>query len=288
MEKQTQIQLLIAEDEQVLRSGLASLPWAKHGIALLPPAKNGLEAVARAKAQRVDILLTDIRMPGLSGLDAARQIRELYPEMEILFLSGYGEFEYAQKAIRLAACNYILKPSTPDGIISAVCEAGERVRTQQKQAGAVRQLQQEVETLSKVVVTSRTVEEQRAQEIPCEEDVVRIVSYIGAHYREPITLTSLADEFHFNSVYLSRFIKKRSGHTFTELLTSTRMYHAARLLKESALKNAEICERIGMSDERYFGQVFQRTYGMTPHEYRRSSKKPEQDLMKALMGDSRG
>lgn len=80
MEKTPRIQLLIAEDEQVLRSGLASLPWEKNGITLLPPAKNGLEAVECAKAQRVDILLTDIRMPGLSGLDAAKQIRELYPK----------------------------------------------------------------------------------------------------------------------------------------------------------------------------------------------------------------
>ena len=288
MEKTPRIQLLIAEDEQVLRSGLASLPWEKNGITLLPPAKNGLEAVECAKAQRVDILLTDIRMPGLSGLDAAKQIRELYPNMEVLFLSGYGEFEYAQKAIRLQACNYILKPSTPDAILSAVREAGARVQMQRSERGAVQQLRQQVETLSKVVVTSRTVEEQRAQEIPCEEDIVKIVGYIGSNYREQITLTSLAEAFHFNSVYLSRFIKKKSGHTFTELLTSTRMYHAARLLKETSLKNGEICERIGMGDERYFGQVFQKAYGMTPHEYRKSSKKPEQDLMKALMGEHRG
>lgn len=288
MEKKPQIHLLIAEDEQVLRNGLASLPWETHGIVLLPPAKNGLEAVATAEQQQVDILLTDIRMPGLSGLDAAKQIRDRYPHAEILFLSGYGEFEYAQKAITLQACNYILKPSTPNDILSAVKEASSRILSRQGEAHTVKKLQQEVEHLSKVVVTSQMVAEQRASEIPCEEDIVKIVSYIGEHYREAITLTSLAEAFHFNSVYLSRFIKKKSGHTFTELLTSTRMYHAARLLKETALKNAEICERIGMSDERYFGQVFLRTYGMTPHEYRKSSKKPEQDLMKVLIGGQRG
>ena len=63
------------------------------------------------------------------------------------------------------------------------------------------------------------------------------------------------------------------------------MYHAARLLKETRLRNREICERIGMSDERYFGQVFQKTFGVSPREYRKSNRAAELDLQKMLMGD---
>lgn len=105
------------------------------------------------------------------------------------------------------------------------------------------------------------------------------------HYHENITLTNLANYFHFSSVYLSRFIKKHTGYTFTELLTNTRMYHAACLLRETNLRNADIADRIGMNDERYFGQVFQKTFGMSPVEYRKN-RKDTFNLKKLLFGDS--
>ncbi len=285
MEKEARIAMLIVEDEQALRNGLASLPWREHGIALLPPARNGQEAIEQARENRVDILLTDIRMPGPSGIEVAEYIRQRYPESEILFLSGYGEFEYAQRAISLQACNYILKPSNPKDILTAVDEAKARILSRNSRNDSYQQMQQEIDQLSRVVATSRMVEQQSAQELPCEEDIVKIVSYIGAHYREPLTLVSLAEAFHFNSVYLSRYIKKKSGHTFTELLTSARMYHAARLLKDTSLKNREICDRVGIGDERYFGQVFQKTYGVSPHEYRKSKRSTDQDLIGILMGE---
>lgn len=285
MEKDEVLYLLIAEDEQALRNGLASLPWREQGITLLPPAKNGQEAIERANESPVDILLTDIRMPGPSGTEVAEHVRSLYPGSEILFLSGYGEFEYAQKAITLQACGYILKPSNPSAILGAVNQARDRILSRNSQKDSYAQLQQEVRQLSRVVDTSRMVEQERSREIPCEEDIIRIVRYIGEHYREPLTLGSLAEAFHFNSVYLSRYIKKKSGHTFTELLTSTRMYHAARLLKGTSLKNGEICDRIGMSDERYFGQVFQKTYGVSPQEYRKSKRRMDRDLIDILMGE---
>lgn len=284
MEKEMTVNLLIVEDEQALRNGLASLPWKKDGIFMLPPAKNGLVALEQAESTRIDILLTDIRMPGASGIEVAERVRHLYPMSEILFLSGYGEFEYAQQAITLQASHYILKPSNPKDIISAVNQAKDRLLSHREADTSYQKLQQEVEQLSKVVVTSRMVDQQYAEELPCDEDIVKIVGYIGEHYREQITLVSLAEAFHFNSVYLSRFIKKKSGHTFTELLTSTRMYHAALLLQETTLKNGEICDRIGMGDERYFGQVFQKAYGMTPHEYRKRKRRMNQDLMSILLG----
>lgn len=285
MEKREEITLLIVEDEQALRNGLASLPWGQQGITLLSPAKNGQEAIERADENPVDILLTDIRMPGPSGIEVAEHVRSCYPGAEILFLSGYGEFEYAQRAITLQACGYILKPSNPRDILSAVGQARDRIASRKNQKDSYQQLQQEVSQLSRVVDTSRMVEQQRSREIPCEDDIIQIVRYISEHYREPLTLVCLAEAFHFNSVYLSRYIKKKSGHTFTELLTSTRMYHAARLLKETSLKNGEICDRIGMGDERYFGQVFQKTYGVSPQEYRKSKRQMERDLMDLLMGD---
>lgn len=227
MTKEEPIYLLIAEDEHMLRNGLASLGWAAQGITLLPTAKNGLQAVEIATEHTVDILLSDIRMPGLSGMEVAQFVRDRYPGAEIIFLSGYEEFDYAKKAISLHANNYILKPAMPQDVLRAVGAAKDKILQRRREEDAKRQMEMELQNLSKVAsVTQKPTDEPG---IPTEEDITQVVSYIRKHYQEPLNLAALAEEFHFNPVYLSRLIKKKSGHTFTELLTSVRMYHAARL-----------------------------------------------------------
>lgn len=84
----------------------------------------------------------------------------------------------------------------------------------------------------------------------------------------------LAEEFHYTTVYLSYYIKKETGYTFLEILNSVRMYYAAKYLKETKLKNGEICRRIGIADERYFGQVFKKKYGLPPYEFRKAGEVP--------------
>lgn len=279
MAKEEPIYLLIAEDEQMLRTGLAGLGWAAQGITLLPAAKNGLQAVETATEHTVDILLSDIRMPGLSGMEVAQFVRDRYPQAEIIFLSGYEEFDYAKKAISLHANNYILKPAMPQDVLKAVGAAKDKIVQRRREDQNKRQMEMELQNLSRVASATQAPADEPG--IPTEEDITQVVQYIRKHYQQPLNLAALAEEFHFNPVYLSRLIKKKSGHTFTELLTSTRMYHAARLLRDTVLKNGEICTRIGMGDERYFSQVFLRTYGVSPQQYRKQHRQgkplPEPD-----------
>ena len=109
-------------------------------------------------------------------------------------------------------------------------------------------------------------------------DIQEILKYIYRNYEENLTLSALASHFYFSSVYMSGYIKRYTGHTFLEVLTSVRMYHAARLLKETKMKNREIGMRVGIPDERYFGQVFKKTFGITPYEYRKSNAEPKEAL----------
>ena len=158
----------------------------------------------------------------------------------------------------------------PQDVLRAVGAAKDKILQRRREEDAKRQMEMELQNLSKVAsVTQKPTDEPG---IPTEEDITQVVSYIRKHYQEPLNLAALAEEFHFNLVYLSRLIKKKSGHTFTELLTSVRMYHAARLLRDTVLKNGEICTQIGMGDERYFSQVFLRTYGVSPQQYRKQHR----------------
>ncbi len=105
--------VVVADDEDELRQALcAMLPWEKLGFRLVGDAANGLEALELVERLEPDLLITDIQMPFISGIDLARQVREIRPAIHIVFLSGYDDFEYAQQAIEYNIIRYLLKPIT--------------------------------------------------------------------------------------------------------------------------------------------------------------------------------
>ncbi len=105
--------VVVADDEDELRQALcAMLPWEELGFRLVGDAANGLEALELVERLEPDLLITDIQMPFISGIDLARQVREIRPAIHIVFLSGYDDFEYAQQAIEYNIIRYLLKPVT--------------------------------------------------------------------------------------------------------------------------------------------------------------------------------
>ncbi|WP_046214009.1 helix-turn-helix domain-containing protein [Paenibacillus wulumuqiensis] len=115
------MRILIVDDEVIIRTGLASvIPWHELGLELLEPAGSAEEALERMVREQPHILLTDIRMTGKTGLELAEEARILLPELEIIILSGYDDFSYAQQAIRQHVADYLLKTSPPEEIIKTV------------------------------------------------------------------------------------------------------------------------------------------------------------------------
>ena len=109
--------VVVADDEDVLRDALCTMvPWQELGFTLAGSASNGLDALQLVEKLEPDLLLTDIRMPFISGIELARQVREVRPAMNIAFLSGYDDFEYAKQAIQYNIISYMLKPLTIEGI----------------------------------------------------------------------------------------------------------------------------------------------------------------------------
>ena len=109
--------VVVADDEDVLREAVcAMVPWEELGFRLAGSASNGLDALQLVEKLEPDLLLTDIRMPFISGIELARQVREVRPAMNIAFLSGYDDFEYAKQAIQYNIISYMLKPLTIEGI----------------------------------------------------------------------------------------------------------------------------------------------------------------------------
>jgi len=106
--------VLIADDEPVIRQGLKKIVnWNILGFKIVGEAENGIEALDKVHKLDPDLCVIDIRMPGMDGLELISEIRKSKSEIKIIILTGYPEFEYAQKAISLGVQSYILKPVDP-------------------------------------------------------------------------------------------------------------------------------------------------------------------------------
>ena len=103
--------IIVADDEEELRRALIDkVNWESVGFKVIGEAENGIEALELVEKLNPDLLLTDIKMPFVSGIELARQVREVHPSTQIAFLSGYDDFSYAQQAIQYNIVSYILKP----------------------------------------------------------------------------------------------------------------------------------------------------------------------------------
>ncbi|MEK0313499.1 response regulator [Cohnella sp. 56] len=123
------IKLMIVEDEWLVREGLKStIPWDELGCEIVAEASSGAAALDIVESARPDIILTDIRMPGMDGLEMARQAVERLPGVEIVFLTGFDDFSYAQQALKIGSADYVLKPTNPDELMQVIRRVGDKVR----------------------------------------------------------------------------------------------------------------------------------------------------------------
>lgn len=122
------MKLLIADDEMQIRTGLEmGIDWKELGFDEVYTAENGVEALDLCMRHYPELVITDIRMPGMSGLELGKEVASLYEPVEIIILSGYSEFEYAREALKLGAYDYLLKPINIEELISRVEKAREKI-----------------------------------------------------------------------------------------------------------------------------------------------------------------
>lgn len=115
------MRILLVEDDFIVRKGIVcSLDWDAYGLEICGEAANGRQALERMEEVRPDILITDIRMPIMDGLELAKRVREKYRQIKIVILSGYDDFEYARQAIRIGVQEYLLKPVDADKLLEII------------------------------------------------------------------------------------------------------------------------------------------------------------------------
>lgn len=124
------VKLVVADDEErVCRLIVALGNWKELGIKVVGTAANGIQALELIRKEKTDILITDIRMPGLNGLELIEKVREISPDIKIMIISGYANFEYAQNALKQGVSDYLLKPINKDALNESLTKMVNQIET---------------------------------------------------------------------------------------------------------------------------------------------------------------
>lgn len=138
----TMFKVLIVDDEWLVREGLKrTIAWNDLDCEIVADASDGPSALELIGNLLPDLVLTDIRMPGMDGLELARQVAAQYPDIQIVFLTGFDEFHYAHQAIKLGAADFVLKPTDPEELKKVVRRVTQAIQERRKSKEYARQLE---------------------------------------------------------------------------------------------------------------------------------------------------
>lgn len=241
--------VFLVEDEAIIRGGLKQLiEGVIGGYQVIGEAENGKTALEALKTIRPDLLITDIRMNEMNGLEMIKRLRANYPDLYILILSGYADFEYAKQAIKYGISDYLLKPI-------------DRIElTQALDAYKRKAAPHHTETAAAAAEEAETGQGRQL--------IRRVKELIADRLDQEISLQSVAEQVHLNHQYLSVLFKNETGQHFSDYVTQCRMNKAKQLLRDTSLKIYEVAALSGYVSAKHFMAVFKDAAGMTPTQYR--------------------
>lgn len=251
MKEENQYKYIVVEDENLIRKNIIKKIESLHlPFLLVGESNNGIDAMKLADEFYPDLVLTDICMPQCDGIKLAEYLHKNYPNSQIIILSGYDDFSYAQSAIRFGVKDYLLKPID----ISKLSE-----------------------TLQKILITLRANQEKNEQyqnnlhDLDQQAICELMEKYIRENYQDEISFQELGEKFGFTPEYLGKIFKKYTGETPLKYLTKIRMNQAKHLLiSQPDMEIKNIGKAVGYQDGFYFSRAFKSYTGMQPSEYRNS------------------
>lgn len=286
--------VVIIDDEPIIVEGLSrGVRWDAFHCAVAGTAGSGEEGLNLIRKEKPHIVFSDIRMPCMDGLTMIAAIKSEFPGTQIAILTGYRDFDYAQRAISLGVSRFLLKPSKMDEIEEALRvmtkkldESGWKYEPQYGQKhgqeygtegtdmqGAGSASGEYPEGMENGPGQAQEGKMSETAEGPAESAassyiVKNAVSYIEEHYRDKLKLSDVADQVYVSQWHLSKLMNRYLGQNFSEILNGVRINQAKELLKDPALRIGDIADEVGFLDVAHFSRVFKKTVGISANEYR--------------------
>lgn len=244
--------VMIVEDEKIIRSGIASVVSRfGDGFEVTWQCADAYTAWDVFQAEEPDLVITDIVMRGMTGLDLARKIREAGSDAPVVILSGYAEFEYARSAIQLGVCEYVVKPLNVKQFAALLARLkkllDERAGTRE---GAVAAPDPAAGNLA----------------------IRRVEEYVAQHLGGDLSLATVAARVNLSTNYLSMLFKSTTSQKYSDYVLRMRMEKAKKLLAQSEFKIYEIAEICGYNSVKHFISAFKKHTGTTPTQYKNKTR----------------
>lgn len=259
------LRLLIVDDEQAEREGLSFLITQNRYPFSVRQAANGREALAMLAKDDYAMVLADVKMPIMDGISLSREIRRLYPDMLVVIISAYGDFEYTQQAIKSRVSDYLLKPVDVQEFRRTMDDALDQLGLRMEAGGLQEGAGGEAAPSS--------------GDAGCEGATGRLVSQvmrlIDENYAQDIGLEWLAGQVFLSPNYLSGLFKRATGKSVIQWITMRRMERAREEIMRTNRKIVDIAQKVGYSNTSYFCLLFRKYYGVTANQLREEAEKHE-------------
>lgn len=250
---------IFVDDEDLMRDFFAEvMDFKAYGFTLVKMFSTAEEALEYLKITKdISVVITDIKMGNMSGIDFCERVREYNQKILMVVLSGYKDFEYAQRAIKCNVFDYVLKPTLYEDIEMLFKRLKKQLDNQQPAADS-----------SNLQVIKHT------EDYHYKSIINMILNYIEENYSRDITLDSVALYVSMNPAYLSRFFKQHTKCNFLDYLSKFRVEKAIGFLQDPTVRIGEICEMVGYKTPQHFYKVFKQYAGCTPSEFRTNMLEP--------------
>lgn len=257
------MRLLIINDEVLTaRTMKREIDWTNLGVSEVYLAFNANEAKEQLQAYKMDILLCDIEMPGDSGIQLLRWVREQGMDCDCIFLTCHANFIYAQEALRLGCQDYVLMPTPNENVAQTVKKVVQYRKAAKEKARMEQYGQQWIQEKK-----NSAVDEQGEKKSP--EQIVRECSeYILQNLENgEIGVNEVAEFCHLSPIYLNRIFKKEKHISISQYIISEKMELAAKLLKGGGLNANTVALKVGYPNYPHFSAAFKKYHGCSPKQF---------------------
>lgn len=245
------IKVMLVDDEPAICNIMKlTIPWESCNMEVAGVASSGVEALNKMEEVEPELVIADIKMPFMDGLTFSRIALKQNPDLAVIVLTAYEDFELAREALRIGVADYFVKPVEPDDIL-------ERLKKVEQEILERRKAERE-----NIVINIENP----------DKVVSKINRYILENYQDPeLNVASLAEQFGFERSYLSRMYKKETGKLLIDYLIECRM-EIAKKLAQTGQKMYMTAEKVGIPDANYFGKCFKKYTGMSYRDYQKEAE----------------
>jgi two-component system response regulator YesN len=243
--------VMIIDDERSFRNLLRNIIQKENlGVEVAGEAAGSIEAINTIDVIKPDIAFVDIRMPFMDGIEFSKIAINRYPDLKIIVLSAFSDFEYARKCIGIGVCEYLLKPVSSEDIRKTLLKVIKEID-------------------SKKSSEEKTLMEDDCQIVHKNDTVSKIKKYIEENYVQPdLNVASIAQTFGFNASYLSRLFKTETDINLIDYINECRMKKAIEYAKKGTLMYIT-AKNVGIPDPNYFGKCFKKYTNKNYSEFKK-------------------